>query len=161
MITKLQIMKWFEMNRKGTVKQLVEELGGKGERVATVICGLVKEGVLTRSASTGMGTRCRMYELSEGKTNRQRIREYVKEHGPVSSRQVSEGTGLDMGAVQRILRDEHDAGRIERYHSEKCSEHQGSFLYVAAHELCQFGCSNPMTAFINQQLRAVRQEMRV
>ncbi|KAB1006696.1 hypothetical protein HIK33_09940 [Cronobacter sakazakii] len=73
MITKLQIMKWFEMNRKGTVKQLVEELGGKGERVATVICGLVKEGVLTRSASTGMGTRCRIYELSEGKTNRQRM----------------------------------------------------------------------------------------
>lgn len=161
MITKLQIMTWFEVNRKGTVKQLVEELGGKGDRVAAIVCGLVREGALVRSASTGMGTRCRLYALSEGKINRQRIREYVTEHGPVSSRQVSEGTGIDMGAVQRILRDEHDSGRIERYNSEKCSEHQGSFLYVAAHELCQFGCSNPMTAFINQQLRAVRQEMRV
>ena len=160
MITKLQIMTWFEVNRKGTVKQLVEELGGKGDRVAAIVCGLVREGALVRSVSTGMGTRCRLYELSEGKTNRQRIREYVTEHGPVSSRQVSEGTGIDMGAVQRILRDEHDAGRLERYNSEKCSEHQGSFLYVAAHELCQFGCSNHLTAFINQQLRAVRQEMR-
>ncbi|EMA1800138.1 hypothetical protein SD377_000740 [Cronobacter turicensis] len=161
MITKLQIMTWFEVNRKGTVKQLVEDLGGKGDRVAAVICGLVKEGALIRSASTGLGTRCRMYELSQGKTNRQRIHEFVENYGPVSSRQVSEGTGIDMGAVQRILRDEHDSGRLERYNSEKCSEHQGSFLYVAAHELCQFGCSNPMTAFINQQLRAVRQEMRV
>ncbi|EGT4427582.1 hypothetical protein AUM76_21785 [Cronobacter sakazakii] len=161
MITKLQIMTWFEVNRKGTVKQLVEELGGKGDRVAAIVCGLVREGALVRSASTGMGTRCRLYELSEGKTNRQRIREYVTEHGTVSSRQVSEGTGLDMGAVQRILRDEHDSGRLERYNSEKCSEHHGSFLYVAAHELCKFGCSNPMTAFINQQLRAVRQEMRL
>lgn len=95
----------------------------------------------------------RYYGLAENYTKgKERIIAFLKANPNCSSKEVAAGARVEPSYACAVLVDLHKSGRATRVVKPVTKV----FLYSHSEPL-PFGCGNPLTAFINERLRSLRE----
>lgn len=95
--------------------------------------------------------RARRYRLTGYPKRFDPVVEYLEHHEKAFASDLAEHTGLDKQHMAKILKDMHEQGEIHR----EWNEGRKAWIYSRKRSV-NWGCANPLTAFINQRLREVR-----
>lgn len=143
------ILRYLEKNDCTTIKIISHGIA-YGEYETKRECNrMVAEGLIicTRRGSANY------YGLAENFVKgKERIIQFLKDNPVSSSKQVAAGAKVEPTYASAVLIDLHKAGRATR------KPHPVTKTYLYSHsEPLKFGCANPLTDFINERLRSVRE----
>lgn len=97
--------------------------------------------------------RAKRYRLTGYPKRFEPVVEYLEHHEKAFASDLAEYTGLDKQHMAKILKDMHEQGEIYRDWSDR----RKAWVYSKKRAI-NWGCANPLTAFINKALREVRCE---
>lgn len=148
MNTRDKILKHLETHSHASLAELRRIPNTNRDTVAITLKEMVETGDVEFYIAKN---RAKRYRLTGYPKRFEPVIEYLNQYEKAFTSDLSDYTGLDKQHMAKVLKDMHEQGEIHR----EWSERRKAWVYSRKRAI-NWGCANPLTAFINQRLREVR-----
>lgn len=150
MNTRDRILNHLESNKPTSARELHKLTGAPKSRITQLLRELTESGQLEIHSTHNGIKRYRLTKLHANR--RQAIMDWLDSGSEGTSSVISEATGVDLQMTAQILASLSKQGEVYREWLDK-----GKVWLYRKNAPFTFGLANPLTAFINQRLKEVRQ----